>query len=306
MSRKLRYVPEEGTLVHVTCRTVQGRFLFTPSRELNDIVLGVLGRAQRLHPIRVCGVSVLSNHIHLVLDVDNAQQVSDFMEYANSKLAREINRLTKWSGPVFEHRYTMILVTNEEAAQTEVFKYALAQGVKEGLVERVDQWPGVHSVRALLHGEPLTGHWFDRSQEYAARRRGEAFDRLKYATEETLVLSPLPCWKHLPAEEYRERVRTLVEDIEQEAAVAREAAGIPTLGPEAVLSQDPHHRPERIAKSPAPFVHAVSKAARLALYQSYAWFVAAFREAAEKLRRGDRTACFPAGSFPPALPFVAG
>jgi len=41
-------------------------------------------------------------------------------------------------------------------------------------------------------------------------------------------------------------------------------------------------------------------------YQSYAWFVAAFREAAEKLRRGDRTACFPAGSFPPALPFVAG
>ena len=55
-----------------------------------------------------------------------------------------------------------------------------------------------------------------------------------------------------------------------------------------------------------PFVHAVSKAARLALYQSYAWFVAAFREAAEKLRRGDRTACFPAGSFPPALPFVAG
>lgn len=45
---------------------------------------------------------------------------------------------------------------------------------------------------------------------------------------------------------------------------------------------------------------------RLALYQSYAWFVAAFREAAEKLRRGDRTACFSAGSFPPALPFVAG
>jgi len=153
---------------------------------------------------------------------------------------------------------------------------------------------------------PGTSLLCDRSQEYAARHRGEAFDRLMYATEETLVLSPLPCWKHLPPEEYRERVRTLVGDLEQEAAVAREAAGIPTLGPEAILSQDPHHRPERIAKSPAPFVHAASKAARLALYQSYAWFVAAFREAAEKLRRGDRTACFPAGSFPPALPFVAG
>ena len=84
------------------------------------------------------------------------------------------------------------------------------------------------------------------------------------------------------------------------------STGTPVLGLQAILSQDPHHRPERIAKSPAPFVHAASKAARLALYQSYAWFVAAFRDAAEKLRRGDRTACFPAGSFPPALPFVAG
>jgi hypothetical protein len=70
--RKLRFVPEGGTLVDVTNRTVQGRFLFRPSRELNDIVLGVLGRAQRLHPIRVCQVTVLSNHMHLLLDVDDA------------------------------------------------------------------------------------------------------------------------------------------------------------------------------------------------------------------------------------------
>ena len=40
----------------------------------------------------------------------------------------------------------------------------------------------------------------------------------------------------------------------------------------------------------------------------WAWarFVACFRSAAEKLRVGDRAAPFPAGSFPPALPFVSG
>ena len=41
----------------------------------------------------------------------------------------------------------------------------------------------------------------------------------------------------------------------------------------------------------------------------YAWFVAAaaaFRQAAEKLKAGDRSAAFPTGSFPPALPFVGG
>jgi hypothetical protein len=32
--------------------------------------------------------------------------------------------------------------------------------------------------------------------------------------------------------------------------------------------------------------------------------VAAFREAADKLRAGDRNAAFPIGSFPPRLPYV--
>ena len=33
-------------------------------------------------------------------------------------------------------------------------------------------------------------------------------------------------------------------------------------------------------------------------------FLAAFREAAEKLKAGDLKASFPLGSFPPGLPFV--
>ena len=92
-------------LVDVTCRTVQGRRLFRPSPELNEIVLGVLGRAQRLYPIRICGLAVLSSHMHLLVDADNAQQLSDFMEYACSNMAREVGRLTDWDGPVFAGRY---------------------------------------------------------------------------------------------------------------------------------------------------------------------------------------------------------
>ena len=64
--------------------------------------------------------------------------------------------------------------------------------------------------------------------------------------------------------------------------------------------------PERPKKSPAPLVHAATKAARLFFREAYALFVAAYREAAEKLRKGDRGARFPTGIFPPALPFVGG
>ena len=78
------------------------------------------------------------------------------------------------------------------------------------------------------------------------------------------------------------------------------------LGVQAILSRDPQHRPATLARSPAPRVHAATQAARKAFYEIYAAFVAAFREASERLRRGDRNAPFPIGSFPPALPFVAG
>ena len=56
----------------------------------------------------------------------------------------------------------------------------------------------------------------------------------------------------------------------------------------------------------APLFLAASESMWRTLYEAYAWFVAAFRDAAEKLRAGDRAAPFPRGSFPPALPFVGG
>jgi hypothetical protein len=62
MGRKLRYLPEGGALVEVTCRTLQGRLLLRPDPELNDIAAGILGRSQRLYPVDIVGYVVASNH----------------------------------------------------------------------------------------------------------------------------------------------------------------------------------------------------------------------------------------------------
>jgi hypothetical protein len=229
------------------------------------------------------------------------------MWYFNTNLAREVVRLTKWEDKVFSRRYQAIPVSDEEAAQVERLKYLLSNGVKEDLVERVVDWPGVHCARTLIEGEPLQGYWFDRTAESAADRRGETFGRYEYATAETVELDPLPCWSHLPVDEQRRRGASLVQAIDEAAAASRrEAAGIRPLGIAAVLAQDPLHRPERIKKSPAPFVHAATKAMRQLLWEGYALFLAAYRSAAERLKAGDPAPPFPAGCFPPALPFVSG
>jgi hypothetical protein len=225
----------------------------------------------------------------------------------NSNIAREISRLHGWRDKIWARRYRAIVISGEEEAQAARLKYLLAHGCKEGLVARPKDWPGAHVARALVQGEEgVTGLWFDRTQEYAARNRGETFDRLKYATVETLHLSPLPCWRHLPAPAWRERAVHLIREIEEETAARMSRTGRQPLGVAAVLGQHPHDRPKHTKRSPAPLFHAVSDRIRRELWEAYRWFVASFREAAEKLRAGDRDAAFPIGSFPPALPFVGG
>jgi REP element-mobilizing transposase RayT len=304
MPRAIRFIPEGGALVEITDRTVQSRFLLVPSPELNDIILGVLGRAQRRHGVELVGFVFLSTHFHLIAHVTDARQLADFMGYLASNLAREIARHTGWTDKIWARRYQAIIISDEEAAQAARLSYLLSHGCKEGLVEQVRDWPGVHCVHALLDGTQAQGSWFDRTKEYGARQRGEEISPRRFATTETVTLSSLPCWQHLAPEVVQQKIRAMVEDIEATAARLRSETQTTFLGPDAVQAQKHESRPARPKKSYAPLFHAFSRRLRRELYDAYHLFLAAFQDASEKLRSGDRNAKFPIGSFPPGLPFV--
>jgi hypothetical protein len=301
--RRLRFHPA-GHLVEVTSRTIHGRLLLRPGAFFNEIVVGILGRAQVLFSMEVQFVSVLSNHYHLLLLPRNHQQLSGFMAYLNGNLAKEVGRLYGWKEKVWGRRYQAIVVSDEEKAQIDRLRYLFAQGVKEGLVAQVGDWPGPDFLGALLQGTPLHGTWFDRTQECKARRKGLAFGARDFTTPVTLVLSPLPCWQNLSPEEHRQAVLSLVADIDATAAAERAASQREPLGAAVVLQQPPHAMPARSKRTPAPWFHTATRAALLQLKQAYSDFLAQYRDAAKALRKGLRTITFPPGSFPPALPWV--
>lgn len=304
MPRRLRHIPEPGTLAEVTCRVIHGRMLLKPNGPLNEMITGTLARGKRRYGVRICAVAFLSNHAHLLLEVDDAKQLADFMGFVSSKIAREVGRRVRWREKVWGRRYSAIVVSDEAEAQIARLRYVLAHGVKEHLVARCKDWPGVHAAEALTTGRALVGYWFDRTAEYRARLRGKDFGVYTHAELEPLTFDPLPCWRHLDAGAYQTRVEDMVASIEADAAADRRARGIAPLGVKAIQRQNAKRRPNRIKRSPAPAFHAASKHARLALSEAYHWFVAAYREAAERLRAGDRDAPFPEGCFPPSLPFV--
>ncbi len=175
---------------------------------------------------------------------------------------------------------------------------------KENLVTSPRLWPGLHCIDALIDGKPLAGIWYDRSAEYEADRRGRDVDPRAFLAEYALALEPLPCWRHLPAAEYRQRIAEMVYDIEVETARRIFLTGKIPRGPEVIRQQSPLELAIKPKKSPAPFCHAISKEARNQLREAYRLFVEAYRQASAQLRAGNRNARFPEGCFPPALPFA--
>ncbi len=305
MSRKLRWF-KPRCLVEVTTRTLQGRLLLRPSPLLSEIMVGILGRAQSRYGLRIHNFVALSNHYHLLCSPESVRQLSRFMCYFNSNLAREVARLHSWRDKVWARRYDAIPVSAEPAAQIARLRYLLAHGCKEGFVLSPGMWPGVHSANALLEGKPLRGVWFDRSREYEARRQGVEFGARDFTTVETVELTPLPCWNHLTPAIARKRVAKLVAEIEGETIRRQRELGREPLGAEFVRRQHPHERPTRSKRSPAPHCHAATRAVRRALLSAYRAFYAAYRRAADLWQAGDRLVEFPEHCFPPAPPYANG
>jgi hypothetical protein len=76
-----------------------------------------------------------------------------------------------------------------------------------------------------------------------------------------------------------------------------EEKGVPPLGPDAIRRQSPETIPPHSKKSPARLFLAASKRVRTDLRNAYYSFVAAFREAADQLKGGNRNALFRKEAF---------
>jgi hypothetical protein len=224
------------------------------------------------------------------------------MGYLSSNLAREVGRLTDWHEKVWGRRFAHVPITEEPEAQIERLRYVLAQGVKEGLVAQALDWPGASSLPALLDGSmQCEGLWYDRTTAYRTRRAGLDLRPEDWVQSETVVLTPLPAFAHLSAEDYAAAILVMVREIEQAAAEGRRSE---PLGIAAIAAQHPHTAMPRRTRTPIPLVHAASVQAWKAFKSAYRAFLAAYRYACAQLRAGVRGIAFPEGSFPPPLPFV--
>ena len=289
--------------MEITCRTVQRRFLLKPSEALNDRIVGVIGRALEMYPVELYLFVVLSNHMHLILSAQDSETISSFMRYVNSNIAKEAGRLHGWSDALWSRRYQAIPILGETALLQRM-RYVISHGCKEGLVAHPKQWPGVHCVRALTEGEPIKGHWIDRTAMYHARGQGRTVDERPFRIPYEVRLTAVPCWADRTEEERRALWREMVDGVAIEEAEKLRLEGKTVVGARNVLALDPHGSPATANTSRAVRCHAADKELRKWYRQAYRFFVNAYRYAAGQLGEIDLPLLFPDNCFRPPLTFL--
>ncbi len=305
MSRRLRYVAHSFQPVELTWRCMQSRFLLRPGYEANRRILGVIGQAMRLHgsDVKLYFAGGTCNHIHIIAAFRSAEIKAEWVCHVRTNLSKELGALFDWRGCHWERRSSDIPILDDAVLWTRLV-YLAGQVTRAGLVRRAADWPGVPWIQAVTEGKPLVGVWYDRTRLYrmrkvwAARPKGQRGRRpslADVAEARTVELTPPPMWAELEASALRARWREVVE-----VAEARFPAPARVLGRAGVSRVAPHDRPGKSKRSPAPAVHASSRAQRLTWQAAYAAFVATYRRAMAALQAGMAGCGFPEEGCRPA------
>ncbi len=292
-----RFIPP-NTLVEITTRTSGSRLYLRPSKEFNERVLGIMGRALLLFPVLLHSFVFLSNHWHTVVTAPNAEMLANWLRYVNGNVAKAAQELNGVKGKVWGRRAQIIPILDDDSQRLRL-RYVLSHGTKEHLVASPLQWPGVTSARALVGDETLKGVWVDRvkKRRLERRTRGGAVDPSEYTKEYPITLTPLPIHLNVPRVVQQGVVRELLAEIEAEHPG-------PHLGVAKVLAQDPQAMPVETRMSSAPVCHTTCPTLRARYESLRSEFYVAYRESAARHKRNPTRVTWPIDAFLPAWAFV--
>ena len=269
----------------VTRRCTQRQFLLRPDEATNNAVIYCLAVAAQRHDIEVIDFVHMSNHLHDAL-YDRHGNAPAFYEDFHKLLAKCMNALRgRWEN-FFSSEQVCVVRLEKTEDLIEKLVYIATNPVKDGLVARVDDWPGASGYRALARGEPLRAtrpeHFFAKDGTMPA--------------EVTLRLTIPP--ELGDRERILDEVHRRVAAIEAQQAEQRTKAGKPVLGRYAVLRQSWRESPtsKEPRRNHRPTFAARSLWARLEAIQRNRAFVAAYRRAWQALVAGTPCA-FPPGTY---------
>jgi REP element-mobilizing transposase RayT len=314
-----KYHPHKSVLF-VTFSIEQGLLLLA-NPLCQAIVKSCLARAQFKYPVRISAFIINANHVHLVMVVDNPDNVTSFIQYFKTESAHMLNRVlgrrkrTIWckgfdSPVVLTYTRTLIALS-----------YLYANPAKDNLEENIEQFPGLSSWEMFISGKH-TKHWkrlkrpaFKMLAKDSHNLRGYSKEAQRILSESKktheFTLSP-NAWMEafnitdsVEHERINKRIIQRVRTLEQRAAKIRERLGKKVMGRDKLISQslNLNYQSNRSGKK----MHCLSDDIKLRVefIEFLKDLYAKARDVLAQWRQGNLSARFPLGLYPPCMPKLA-
>jgi putative transposase len=130
-------VEAPGAIYHVTARGNNKQTIYFDDRD-RDLFSLMLGRSARKHRWIVFAHCLMTNHYHLVLQIEREGFSAGFREL-NSGYSRRTNRRYDRTGHLFHNRFAAALLKTD-AHLLNACRYVVLNPVRAGMCERPEHW----------------------------------------------------------------------------------------------------------------------------------------------------------------------
>lgn len=287
----------------VTIRSRNSELWFVNNERLEDAVLGYAAKYAYVHKVKLYALAIEGSHIQapgLFPECNRANFMRDF----NSCVARAVRFHTPEypGGRLWGRRYSSEFLPGTEDIE-EYFFYTVLQPIKDGLVERLSDYPGYNCFNDAVKGITRKYKVIRWAEFNTARYHNPEAKITDYTDIVTLQYERLPGYESLTQDEYAKLMYEKLEQRRLKIIEERCAKGLGFMGKAALLKVKRGTRalsPKTShSKSHRPRILCVCNARRA---QYKAWYFKIYFEykAASLLyRKGDFEVIFPLGTYRP-------
>jgi putative transposase len=274
-----------GRFYLITRRCTQRQFLLRPDKETNNAFIYCLAVAAARCEIDVLLPCAMSNHVHTVV-YDPRGNLPAFTAHFHKLLAKCQNALRgRWENMWASEQVCCVRLVDPADVMRKLV-YTATNPVKDRLVERAHQWPGVNGLTELLGQRPLR-----------ATRPRHFFRPDGAMPAEVALHLVLPPDLGDP-DRFRAALRDQVAAAEAVVAAERRRTGAGVLGCRAIRRQSWRDSPTtcEARRTLRPILAARSPWSRLEALQRNREFLEAYREA-RRLWLAGEASTFPIGTY---------
>ncbi len=290
----------------LTSRSKFSELWFINNKALEEKILAHLAKYARRYKVILYAIAIEGSHIHILADFPECN-CSDFKRDFNSIVAKLVPfYCPEYHGYKFwERRYSKELVPHHLEDIEDKFFYTVLQSVKDGLVERISDYPGYNCFSDAIRGikrEFKLVNW----TAYNRANRGKKHINIKdYTDTYSLKFSRIPGYGHLSGKEYVKLLSERLEEKRSRLVRERREEGKGFVGRLNLLKTRPGTR----AKNPKlstrysfrPRVHSVCPERRKEAKTFYFVMLDTFKKASARYRKGFLDTEFPQGMYQPHL-----